>query len=249
MVEFTINTKQAQSFFSSFGANVDDLEIVVSSLTLEATIAFHTHYFKKSCTLDGNVKTAGMLKISELSKVCQFIKTVKTDNVTLKQTGSGKTLYVIAGTSKLQLPVNATIISHSRVHLVKKMLDKTIASKWESFNNKELTIRGEIEVDDLMAITKMKGILNKPSFKIFANAEEKEFCVKAGKNHEARLFTSTVLTNPVGPNKTIESNFGPWLMTTLSLLNGGEATVHMGEATPLIVRQNDDLLIVVNQGG
>ena len=80
-----------------------------------------------------------------------------------------------------------------------------------------------------------------------ANAEEAELSITAGKRHEARLFNTVTMTDPVGPNASIESTYGPWLMETIGLLSEGPAEIHFGASTILAVRQNNDLLIVVDQ--
>jgi|8_EtaG_2_1085327.scaffolds.fasta_scaffold05230_1 hypothetical protein len=255
MVEVNIKTKQAQRFLSSFGSNVDDLKVTIKDGVMEASIAFQTHFFKKKRAIEdfttlnpSKAKADGVLNISELTKVSQFVKSCKTDTIKLKQTGSGKTLYVISGTSKLQLPVSATIISSSKSHLVEKLLTASAEAQWESFNKSELTTSGSVAISDVLSVTKMKGILSSnPSFKVTGNAGEKEFAISAGKTHEARLFTTTELVDPIGPNASVQSHFGPWLMESLGLLTGATATVHMGETSPIIFRQNDDLLLVVDQ--
>ena len=91
MVEVNIKTKQAQRFLSSFGSNVDDLKVTIKDGVMEASIAFQTHFFKKKRAIEdfttlnpSKAKADGVLNISELTKVSQFVKSCKTDTIKLK---------------------------------------------------------------------------------------------------------------------------------------------------------------------
>mgnify|MGYP003150026431 FL=1 len=249
MTEVIIDRKQAYTFFSSFGRNVGDLKITFGLIgNMSATVAFMSHYFHKEDVVEGHVKKAGTIDITELEKVCKFLKSAKSDNVTLKQLGAGKTLYVIAGSTKVQFPSSTAVVSYSKVPLIEKLIEKSIDSQWTMWHTHNLEVSGTVNVTDLLTISKMRGILNSsPIFRVIANAGESELAITAGKRHEARLFNTVSLVDADGPNAPIESTYGAWLMESIGLLKEGPAEIHMGSNTIFVVEQGKDLLIVVDQ--
>tara|TARA_R110002051_G_scaffold321564_2_gene409549 strand:- start:1363 stop:2145 length:783 start_codon:yes stop_codon:yes gene_type:complete len=258
MVDVSIKRKDFLDFISSFG-DVDDLKITFQSSyksktqnnKMISTVAYISHYLNKTVDVDGTFTKTGDLYISELSKVKQFIKASKTPYIKLKQTGSGKTLHVIAGSSKITLPTSSTIVSHSKVPLFEKLVNASQACKWTKFHNCDLTVHGDINLEDLGMVSKMRGILNNsPIFTVHAHVGENEFAISAGKRHEANLFTTTPLLNAsssLNENVGVKSTFGTWLMETLKLFNTGSATIHFGEETVLIFERGSDVLVVVDQ--
>ena len=125
MAEININKKELLKFITSFGKDIEDMRIdLQSNNTIKVEIAFISHYIRKVLSIDGDVVKAGAIEISDLPKVIQFIKATKTDTIKLKQTASGKTLYVTAGSSKLQLPSSNTIVSNSKVPILTKLIEK-----------------------------------------------------------------------------------------------------------------------------
>ena len=110
-----------------------------------------------------------------------------------------------------------------------------------------LEVHGDIDARDLKSVGGMKGVIGAPVFKVMINAEEREFSVQAGKKHTPRLFFTTELRNPQGPNATIGSTYGSWFMECVNLLDDDTATIHFGEGSVLIIEQNADLLIIVDQ--
>lgn len=249
MTEVVIDRKQALGFLSSFGRNVGDLKVTFArDGKMSATVASIAHYFHKVEQVDGKVKTPGSIDIMELEKACKFLKSAKGDSVTLKQLGAGKTVYINAGATKVQLPTSTTIVSYSKVPLVERLLNEAIDAQWTRFHKMDLQVSGHVNVTDLLTVSKMRGILNaSPVFKVIANAGEKELTITAGKKHEARLFNTVTLTDPVGPEAPIESHFGPWLMECIGLLSEGTAEVHFGASTIIAFEQGEDILIVIDQ--
>jgi len=141
MTEVIIDRKQAYTFFSSFGRNVGDLKITFGLIgNMSATVAFMSHYFHKEDVVEGHVKKAGTIDITELEKVCKFLKSAKSDNVTLKQLGAGKTLYVIAGSTKVQFPSSTAVVSYSKVPLIEKLIEKSIDSQWTMWHTHNLEL-------------------------------------------------------------------------------------------------------------
>lgn len=249
MTEVTINRKQAVSFLSSFGSNVGDLKVTFAlDGTMKATVAFMSHYFHKETKVEGKVKSAGTIDFTELIKACKFLKSAKGDSVILKQLGSGKTLYINAGATKVQFPSSTAVVSYSKVPVIERLINKSIDSQWSKWHESELSVSGKVNITDILAVSKMRGILNSsPIFKVIADAQEKELSITAGKRHEARLFNTVTLKDAAGPHGSVESTFGPWLMESIGLLSEGEAEIHFGDSTILAIEQDKDLLIVVDQ--
>jgi len=251
MVNVTIKRKQFLDFISSFG-DVDDLKITFKDDTMSCTVAYISHYLKKHDVINSKFVTqAGDLDIGELKKVKQFIKASKAEFVKLKQTGSGKTLHIFAGASKITLPTSSTIVSYSKAPLFEKLVDKAKDSKWTKFHDCDLTVHGDINLEDLATVSKMRGILNSsPIFTINAHVGEGEFTISSGKMHEAKLFTTTPLENAssdTNENVGVKSTFGSWLMDNLKLFSTGGCRIHMGESTMIVFEKGDDVLVVVDQ--
>ncbi len=256
MVNVTIKRKEFLDFISSFG-DVEDLKITFkydkgNNAMMYATVAYISHYLKKHKYIPPeSIGKAGDLDISELKKVKQFLKASKEDYLSIKQTGSGKTLHVTAGASKITLPTSSTIVSYSKAPLFEKLVVKAWASNWTKFHDCDLTVHGDINLEDLATVSKMRGILNSsPIFTINAHVGEGEFTISSGKRHEAKLFTTTPLVNAssdISENVGVKSTFGAWLMDNLKLFNTGSATIHMGESTMIVFEKGEDVLVVVDQ--
>tara|TARA_R100000152_G_C6774791_1_gene202782 strand:+ start:1362 stop:2123 length:762 start_codon:yes stop_codon:yes gene_type:complete len=251
MVHVALKRKEFLDFISSFG-DVEDLKITFNGSNMFATVAYISHYLKKHAVISplGQV-IRGDLYISELKKVKQFLKASKSEFVKIKQTGSGKTLHVTADASKITLPTSSTIVSYSKAPLFEKLVDKAKDSKWTKFHDCELTVHGDINLEDLATVSKMRGILNSsPIFTINAHVGEGEFTISSGKKHEAKLFTTTPLENAssdTNENVGVKSTFGAWLMDNLKLFSTGGCRIHMGESTMIVFEKGDDLLVVVDQ--
>ena len=253
MTKIRIDKKQLLDYLSSFGKATEDLHIKFSVTEgvgwMQSTVAFISHYLKKKRQVKGEVVDAGTIDITELVKVRQFLKAGKADTVTVIQLGSAKTLSLTCGRSKITMPTNSTTISHSKAVLFNKLIDAAVLSKWTKFHDADLSVSGIISLDELSTVSKMRGILNSsPVFKVTAHASEGEFLVSSGKRHEAKLFTTLELKDATGPVEgSVASIFGVWLMDSIALLGTGEATIHIGEGTVLVIEKDDDLLVIVDQ--
>lgn len=249
MTKIQIDRKQLLDFLSDFGKNTEDLRIKFADGKMTASVAFISHYLSKTRKVEGSILEAGTLDITELVKVRQFIKAAKSDLVTIRQTGSAKTLNITCGSSKISMPTSSTIVSAAKAVLFQKLIDEAVESKWTKFHSCDLNTSGVITLDELSTVSKMRGILNStPIFKITANPSENEFLISSGKRHETKLFTTLELRDSTGPvTGSVSSTFGSWLMDNIALLGKGEATIHMGEATIIALEKDDDLLVIVDQ--
>tara|TARA_B100001094_G_scaffold319833_1_gene365173 strand:- start:1366 stop:2124 length:759 start_codon:yes stop_codon:yes gene_type:complete len=249
MTEIQIKRTEFLRFLTSFG-DVEDLRLDVAGSRLTGEIGFATHYLRKSLIVDpSEIKTEGKLDISDLKKVVSFCKKIKGEEIIVRQSGSGKTLYLRIEKTKLQLPTTDIITSHSRTPMINKLLDETIASMWSTWTRKKtpLEVHGDITVKDIKNASKMNDITGKHGAKVTVNAEEKEFSIHLGKKHTPRLFITTPVTNAQGPHSNIESHFGHWFGDCINFLDNEAATFHMGEQLPLFIEQSNTLLVIINQ--
>ena len=252
MTEVSLDRKELLGFVTGFG-DVEDLRLEVAGTRITGQVGFSTHYLRRSLVVDAScIAKEGTIDIGDTAKFILFCKKAKAGQITLKQTGSGKLLYVNAGSMKLQLPTPDSIVSHSKTPLVQKIVAKSSDSMWTTWmtgtsRETPLEVHGEIDARDLKSVGGMKGVIGAPVFKVMINAEEREFSVQAGKKHTPRLFFTTELRNPQGPNATIGSTYGSWFMECVNLLDDDTATIHFGEGSVLIIEQNADLLIIVDQ--
>ena len=231
MTEIQVKRTEFLRFLTSFG-DVEDLRLDVAGSRLTGEIGFATHYLRKSLIVD---QTESKLDIFDLKKVVSFCKKIKSEELIVRQSGSGKTLYLRIEKTKLQLPTTDIITSHSRTPMINKLLDETIASMWNTWTRKKtpLEVHGDITVKDIKNASKMNDITGKHGAKVTVNAEEKEFSIHLGKKHTPRLF--------------IESHFGHWFGDCINFLDNEAATFHMGEQLPLFIEQSNTLLVIINQ--
>jgi len=247
MTEIQVKRTEFLRFLTSFG-DVEDLRIDVAGSRLTAEVGAITHYLRKSLIVDpSEIKTEGKLDISDLKKVISFCKKVKGEEVIVRQSGSGKTLYLRLEKTKLQLPTADIITSHSRTPMINRMLDETISNMWSTWNKTPLEVHGDITVKDIKNAGKMNDITGKHGAKVVVNGEEKEFSIHLGQKHTPRLFITTPVTNAQGPHNNIESQFGYWFGDCINFLDNEAASFHMGEQLPLFLEQSNTLLVIVNQ--
>jgi hypothetical protein len=249
MTEVELDRKEFLQFLSSFG-ETEDLKIVVSENSISAEVGFSTHYLKKSMAIEAHsIKTEGEIDISDLKKLVSFCKKINKSDILLRQMGSGKTLYVNGGSTKLQLPTSNTIISHTKTPLINKLIDEAKESMWTTWTPQKLEIsaHGDISVSELLNVAKMKDIVGKHGITVSTNADESEFAISMGKKHTPRIFSTLNVSNAQGPMGTVESNFGHWFTDCLSMLEESAATFHMGESLPLIIEQENTLLIIIQE--
>ncbi len=246
MTELTFNTKKAYAFFSSFGES-EDIKVHAKDGRLTAKIAYLTHYLRKSIPIDG-IKTEGFLCVSELDKVCKFLKAAKSEDVTFRQLGTQKPLTITAGSTKIELPTSQTISTSTRVRLIDELIEKAEEGKWQMFGPTTLTVTGDINLSELQTIPKLRTVLkSSPTFKVVVDIDDGSLMVTTGKRHEARLFTTLDVKNGTGPAVRQESHYGAYLMEALTLLAPKEASMHFGDSAVFVLSQGDDLLIVVDQ--
>ena len=89
-------------------------------------------------------------------------------------------------------------------------------------------------------------------WKMMQKNKADDYVISTGKQHTVKLFASSKLIDVEGPKHSLTSNYGPWLLPCLSLVdNTLQSTIHFGMATGLVVQQSTDvcerLLIIIDQ--
>lgn len=253
MASITLNKSEWLHHLGQFNSSMNDLKISVfeSPVCIDYSAGYQTHYINVSHSYPDATAKAGTLLISDLDKACAFLKKCSGD-VTLKQVNNGSTLYLTSGNLKMNLPIT-DIKSAQLVSTYHKLEKKAEESNWEKFGLDVYTLRGKSSLRDILKLATLKGLVDSDSdFSISANATSGEIIVAAGKAHDVKMFATSALADAEGPKTTVKSNFGPWLLPCLSLINTNlNSRLHFGEATGLVVRQADNvtkrLLIIIDQ--
>ena len=257
MASVTLNQKEWLSHLSpisTIGWNDLKVNLTESPSTIQYAIGAQTHYLsvKKDCP-NGAVKKTGHLIISDLENVCTFLKKCDGD-VTFKQITNGKTLYLVSENIKMNLPVT-DCKSSQLIPKFERLVSEAEENAWRTFGSDEYTVHGKAELEDVLKLTSLKRLVSKDAdFTITANAESKALSVTMGKTPDVKVFCTAKLEDTEGPEQSVRSNFGAWLLPCLSLTNSSLNTeIHFGDESGLVLEQNDDresrLLIIVDQQG
>mgnify|MGYP003134576165 FL=1 len=248
MTDVTLDRKKALAFLSSFGENVEDLLVMFAGARATGTVGFDTHYLRRHMLVPhDDIRSEGNLGISDLKKVVQFCKKAKGATVRFSQQDMGKQLTVKCDSMTLKVPTMSSINSYSKVPFVEKILRETEKSMFTTYKDKELEGHGTIDISNLKSVSSFKNFFAYPNFMISIHPEEKEFFLRAGKQGTMQLTIDIELTDTEGPNKRLQSKFGKWLMDCTSLLEDGNALLHMGENTFLFIQQDNTFLVIKNE--
>ena len=251
MAKAILDSKEWLKHLGQFDG-INDLRLhLTSPSTLAYSVGYQTHYFTVTEEYDGAVLNSGQITISDLEKVCAFLKKCSGD-VTLKQMSNGKTLYIANDSLKMQMPVT-DCKSIQLVPIYEGLVKKAEKNMWQSFGNDIYTVHGEAELADMLKLSSLKKLINTGSdYYITANAESGEISITAGKEHNVKLYATTKLTDAEGPAFTVRSNYGSWLLPCLAYIEDGtKSKVHFGAATGFVVEQMGEkkkrLLVVIDQ--
>jgi len=248
MTDVVLDRKKALAFFSSFGENAEDLLIMVAGARITGTVGFDTYYFRKQMVIPhDDIKKDGKIGISDLKKVIQFCKKAKNEKIRVTQQELGKQIIVKSGSMTLKVPTMKVINSYAKVPFVEKLIKKTEDSMFTMYKDKPLEGHGDIDITNLKSVSGFKNFFTYPNFMISVHPEEKEFFLKAGKQGTMQLTIDIELKNAQGPNSRLESKFGKWLMDCTSLLEEGNALIHMGDNTFLFIEQENSFLVIKNE--
>ena len=133
--------------------------------------------------------------------------------------------------------------------MINKLIAEAKDTMWTTWTPQKLEIstHGDISASELLDIAKMKDIVGNHGITVSVNADESEFAVAMGKKHTPRIFSTLTVSNSQGPMGTVESDFGHWFTDCLGMLEESAATFHMGESLPLIIEQENTLLIIIQE--
>ena len=256
MASITLDKKTWLKHLGQFQSNINDLTLIVyeNPSCLGYGVGYQTHFYRmfEQYPNATNVK-AGKLEVSDLSKVCAFLK--KCDGlVTIKQTNGGKTLYVYQDNLKLTLP--ATDIKSNKI--VKNYEALVVASQgneWESFGNDNYGVTARTRLAEIIKLAGLSNLVSKNAdYTVNVNADSAEVAVSVGKQHDAKVFAVSNLSDVDDSSGAgeYESSFGPWLLPCLSLVNPNMTSrIHFGQSTGLVIRQTSNtvqrLLIIIDQ--
>ena len=234
MASMTLDSKEWLKHLGQFDSVINDLSLKVIEIgsQLAYSVGYQTHFFTVTESYAGAVTKGGTIVISDLDKVCLFLRKCSGD-VTFKQISNGKTLY----------------ITNSEL---KKLISDSTANMWQTFGQGKYPIHGDADLSEMLKLSSLKKLLNTGAdYNVTANAESGEISIHAGKQHDVRLFATTNLNDAEGPAYSVKANFGSWLLPCLAYIEPGISKIHFGPSTALVVEQEGvnsyRLLIVIDQ--
>ena len=250
MTKVILETKLWMKLLSSLGDNITDVVINASTPNvLEYHAAHSTHYVHYKTTHENSVKRGGNLTITDMKKTLTFLKNCKGD-VTMQQSASKLSLK--CENKMMSIPI-LNCKSAQLAPTMSSLVEKSRKGHWVSFGKGTFTTHGTVDFSDLIDGAKIaKSLSVNSDFLIKANAEEKELILHAFKTGGTSIICNTELKNAQGPNHTISSSFGSWLLGCLTMLDGNvESTIHTGDSMVLAIEQSGEgwerTIIVLDQ--
>lgn len=256
MAQITLDKKTWLRHLGQFQSNINDLTLIVyeNPSCLGYGVGFQTHFYRmfEQYPNATNVK-AGKLEISDLAKVCAFLK--KCDgNVTIKQTSGGRTLYVYQGNLKMNMPVT-DIRSNKIVKNYESLVTASQENDWKTFGQDRLRVSGRTKLAEIIKLSGLSSLVSKNAdYSVSVNTDASEIAVSVGRTHDTKVFALSNMSDVDvdGGGAEFTSSFGPWLLPCLSLVNPNMTSrIHFGDSTSIVIRQTSDtvqrLLIIVDQ--
>ena len=228
--------------------DVKDVVINYADGKLAYDIAHSTYYYQVDEEIPSDcVNGSGSLTFSDIPKAVAFLKKCKNERVTIKNS-HGNRLMLQCGNKKMSIPCYDSVTAQ-RVSSFKNLVSGMTQNGYQTFGNATLSQRGTIVMNDILDIASLgKLVANDSDFEVKMNQTEEEFALKAFKTNSTSMFVSTSIDNGEGIEGTVTSSFGPWILPCLRLLaKDVPSNVYMGNATVLVIEQEDRLLIVIDQ--
>jgi len=248
MTKFTVDRKQALKFLGDFG-DIADLRLTIWEEEGEAlvagTVGRYTHY--QQLTIPCEVQSSGSMALSDVHKVCAFLKRGSEGTATFHQEAEAKTLYLSCGNLKIHFPGTSKVETHNHVGSIERLLEECAESQWTKWARADLTCSGELNGNAVQDIVNIHNVLGEnPLYTVEFYPGESEMVVKAGRRSKGRMFVTLPVTNAKGPEHKCTAVFGANFPINLRSLPSGPLEVHMGEDAPIILRHegSDTLLIV-----
>ena len=211
---------------------------------IEATVSQMTHYLKACMAAEDCV--LGKIAINDLPRLIAFLKANKDDNVTIVQGGLGKILHVAVGISTLQMPSSTYIKSQKETSIIEQLIERCQNNMWTKWERFPLEYSGRINSADFVVASHMSKVVGeRANCKTDFSVNDNEFVMRAGKGVKAKMFVRVPIIDAKGPSTTATSAYGHWLPDLLQCLPSGEVDIHTGEDTVLILKQEDNFLLLV----
>ncbi len=243
MPEFTADRKKLVTFLKMFGKDIQDIKLKVRDDDIEASIGTMTHYLRARLTTTDS--ESGDIVINDLPKVLTFLQGGKHDDVSILQESVGQTLYVTCGNSKVHLPSSSYVRSQKDVSLMERMVKQAEDNMWASWISFPLSHTGTVNSASLKEIAQMSKVVgDKMSCKMDFYVEESEILFRGGKSVNGQMFVKIPVQNSSGPPNYCTSTFGYWLPKLMDSLPSGEVDLFTGPDTVLVVKQDDDYLLI-----
>lgn len=256
MAQITLDKKTWLKHLGQFQSNINDLTLIVyeNPSCLGYGVGYQTHFYRmfEQYPDATNVK-AGKIEISDLAKVCAFLK--KCDgSVTMKQTQGGRTFYAYQGNLKMTMPV-MDIKSNKIVKNYEALVKAAQEDDWGSFGQDNLKMSARTRLAEIIKLAGLSSLVSKNAdFKVSVNTDSSEIAVSMGREHDTKVFAVSNLSDVDvdSGGSEFESSFGPWLLPCLSLVNPNMISrIHFGESTGIVIRQTSNtvqrLLIIIDQ--
>lgn len=248
MVSFTITRDSLNSFLNSFGKELADIAITVSSDNIYAAVGKSTHFISRQVQCVSS--NTGNLYISDIPKVKAFLSTSKTPELSFTQNGKTGTLHIASGNTTLQIPTTSHIGSQDKVGLMSKTIDDSRNSMWRTWFNIPLTHHARVTADSLKPATGFKKVLgDKFACKTEFDVEGEMLIIRGGKKATGKMFVKAPLTNIEATALPVRSAFDKWLPELLTNLPSGSFDLHTGDETVIILEQpsTNFLMVVIDQ--
>ena len=113
MVDFTVSRETFNNFLGSFGKDLGDLVIKVTTEGIVAAVGQQTHYIRRK--VDCGTGQTGNIYFSDIPKLKSFIATAKSADMTINQSAKTGTLHIQGDKASLQLPTSSYIKSQEMV--------------------------------------------------------------------------------------------------------------------------------------
>ena len=248
MTEFTISRENFLNFLSSFGKDLSDIVVKVSSTGISAAVGQETHYISRR--VDCGTGQTGNVYITDIPKVKAFLSNVKDSNLSINQSGKTATLHLRCGASSLQLPTSSYIQSQEKVGLIEKIIKDSKANMWQTWSRLKLNYHANVTAESLRPATGFKKVLgDKYSCKTEFDVQGKELVIRGGKSSTGKMFIRAPLSSIDAPEISARSAFARWLPELLSNLPNGELNLYTGDETVMVFEQpaTNFLMIVIDQ--
>jgi hypothetical protein len=248
MTKFSIGNKEFVNFLSNFGKDLVDIVIKVTHSNISASVAKSTHYIYRK--VDCEPEETGKVYITDIPKVKNYLSTVKSDNITVSQSGKTGTLHIRGKDTSLQLPTSSFIESQKKVGIIEKAIADSKESMWRSWFHTPLTHHAKVEANALRPVSGFGKVLgDKINCKTEFDSDGQEFIIRGGKKETGKMFVRASLTDVESNSTFARSAFDKWLPQLLSHLPSGQIDMHTGDETVLILEQPSTgfLMIVIDQ--